>query len=76
MNVLVISTPNTVYATYEQTICHKEQYSNSETFENALTNAKASAFGYACTGSVSRCGTVVFAKIVTDDDIFNYLKTI
>lgn len=73
MNILVITTKNAVYATYSQTICFRQEFTNADTFEIALTNAKASAFGYACTGVKVNCNTVVLDTVATDAIIFDYL---
>lgn len=75
MNILIINSQNAIYAAYDQTICFKAPYDSYETQEVALINAKATAFGYACTGCKVSCNTVVLDKNTNDDDIFSYLQS-
>lgn len=74
MNFFLIDTPDTVYATYGQTICFKQAFSNYSEREAALTGAKSAAFAYATMSPRAHCEIVVFDKPHNDEAIFAYLQ--
>lgn len=72
--VLVIITDNIVYATYEETICFVQKYSNESEKDEVVLRAKATAFSYACSFGFVYVDTITLSGNLTDQDIFNYLS--
>jgi len=74
--VNVIITENTVYATYVETICFKGSFTNEEEKWEQINKAKISAFSYAITFGNVMVDMVTIFDLMSDDDIFDYLKKI
>tara|TARA_R110000868_G_scaffold9795_1_gene48212 strand:- start:11298 stop:11531 length:234 start_codon:yes stop_codon:yes gene_type:complete len=73
--VLVITTDNEVYATYVETICFKEQFTNEQERDEAIQRAKSTAFSYALGFGHVYVNQIYLQGISTDQEIFNYLAT-
>ena len=73
--VLVITTDDKVYATYVETICFKEHFTNQGEREEAIQRAKATAFGYALGFCYVYVNQIDLQGSLTDQDIFRYLET-
>jgi hypothetical protein len=73
--VLVIITDDKVYSTYVETICFVQKYSNEAEKDEAVLQARATAFSYACTFGYVYVNTITFYRSLTDQDIFKYLET-
>lgn len=71
INVIIAS--GCVYATYVQTICYKEKYSNDEEMYTAIKNAKYTAFDYACSFGSVLANVLTRPDLKTDADIFEYI---
>ena len=72
--VLVIITDDKVYSTYVETICFVQKYSNDAEKDEAVLQAKATAFSYACGFGFVYVDTITLSGNLTDQDIFNYLS--
>jgi hypothetical protein len=70
----VIITENYVYATYVETICFKEKYSNADERWDQIDKARSTAFSYALAFGSVILGQIENYDLKTDDDIFEYLK--
>ena len=73
--VLVIITDDKVYSTYVETICFVQKYSNEAEKDEAVLQAKATAFSYACGFGFVYVNKITLSGNLTDQDIFKYLET-
>lgn len=76
MNVNVIITPKDVYATYYETICFRQTFSE-DYLENcqAKDTARAYAFRYAACGKSCILQELEVTTNWDDNDVFNFLST-
>jgi hypothetical protein len=58
-----------------ETICFVQKYSNEAEKDEAVLQARATAFSYACTFGSVCANTITLQGSLTDQDIFKYLET-
>ena len=73
-NVLVIITDDAVYATYNTTICYKENFTNEGERAEAIKTAQSSAFSYAVGFGLVYVDRLEMSGSLTDEDIFEFLN--
>lgn len=72
--VKVIVTRDKVFATYVETICFEQKFSNEDDKMEAIDRAKVSAFNYAVSFGSVILEIVHLDEIGVSDNIFKYLS--
>lgn len=74
MHIQVIIGKNIVFGTYGKTCSFGKKFSTAEEKKEAIRDAKANVFSYACTFGAVHCAVEVVPSISNEQELFSYLE--